>query len=95
MKTKTYSQNAYPHVAAIFFLSIVTSLAETVTWDGSVNSTWTNSDSTSWSGGTYDNGDDAQFLGSGAGTVTLSGTISPGSVTVNSANDYTFTETKQ
>ena len=91
MKTKTHSQNAYPHVAAIFFLSVVTSLAETVIWDGSVNSTWTNSDSTSWSGGTYDNGDDAQFLGSGAGTVTLSGTISPGSVTVNSANDYTFT----
>ena len=90
MKTKTLSQNACTHAAAIFFLSVVTSIAETVTWDGG-DFTWTNPDSNSWSGGTYDNGDDAQFLGSGAGTITLSGTINPGSVTVNSASNYTFT----
>ena len=90
MKTKTLSQNACTHAAAIFFLSVVSSIAETVTWNGSGDYTWTNPDSTSWTGGTYDNGDDAQFLGSGPGTVTLSGTINPGSITVNSAADYTF-----
>jgi autotransporter-associated beta strand protein len=72
------------------FLTVAASSAETVTWDGSSDFNWTNPDSTSWSGGTYDNGDDAQFLGSGAGTVTLSGTINPGSITVNSAGNYTF-----
>ena len=90
MKTKTLSQNACTRAAAIFILSVVSSIAETVTWNGG-DFTWTNPDSNSWSGGTYDNGDDAQFLGSGAGTITLSGTINPGSVTVNSASNYTFT----
>jgi len=73
--------------------SIAISHAETVTWDGTTSgdAIWTDADSNSWSGLTYDNGDDAQFLGDGAGTVTLSGTITPNSVLVNSANDYDFT----
>ena len=73
--------------------SIAISHAETVTWDGTTSgdAIWTDADSNSWSGGQYDNGDDAQFLGAGAGTVTLSGTITPNSVLVNSANNYDFT----
>ena len=72
--------------------SIAISHAETVTWDGTTSgdAIWTDADSNSWSGGTYDNGDDAQFLGDGAGTVTLSGTITPNSVLVNSANNHDF-----
>ncbi len=65
-------------------------VAEIVTWDGSGDMTWTDGDSNSWSGDTYDNGDDAQFLGAGLGTVTVSGAISPASVTVDAAGDYTF-----
>ena len=62
-------------------------------WDGDDtggDQTWTDGDTNSWSTATYNNGDDAKFLGDGLGTVTLSGTIDPGSVTVNSADDYTF-----
>lgn len=51
---------------------------------------WTQSDATSWSGSTYMSGDLAQFLGAGAGTVTLSSAITPGSVVVNSSASYTF-----
>jgi autotransporter-associated beta strand protein len=60
-------------------------------WDGSTDSTWTNPDSTSWSGETYDDGDDVSFAGTGAGTVTLSGSVAPGSVAVDATADYTFT----
>ena len=91
MKTQNPLLHANACAVAIMFLAAAASSAETVTWDGSTDFNWTNPDSTSWSGGTYDNGDDAQFLGSGAGTITLSGTINPGSVTVNSASNYTFT----
>ncbi|MGB2091781.1 MAG: beta strand repeat-containing protein, partial [Akkermansiaceae bacterium] len=90
MKTQNPLIHTNACAAAIMFLTVAASSAETVTWDGSSDFNWTNPDSTSWSGGTYDNGDDAQFLGSGAGTVTLSGTINPGSITVNSASNYTF-----
>ena len=86
-----------PHIFTLNLLALLGSAAiaqaETVTWDGTASgdAIWTDADSNSWSGGQYDNGDDAQFLGAGAGTVTLSGTITPNSVLVNSANDYDFT----
>ncbi|NNC88558.1 MAG: hypothetical protein HKN82_08895, partial [Akkermansiaceae bacterium] len=66
--------------------------AAVVTWDASGDSTWSGpSDATSWSGATYNDGDDAEFLGAGTGTVTITGTVNPLSVTVNSAAaaDYT------
>ena len=78
-------------LAAFTFSS--TAQAETVIWNGDDtggDQTWTDPDSNSWSGGQYDNGDDAEFNGAGLGTVTLSGTINPNSVLVNSAGDYTF-----
>ncbi|MDG1356885.1 MAG: autotransporter-associated beta strand repeat-containing protein, partial [Akkermansiaceae bacterium] len=90
MKNKNALLHTNVCVTTIMILTVAASPAETVTWDGITDLSWTNPDSTSWTGGTYDNGDDAQFLGSGAGTVTLLGTINPGSITVNSANNYTF-----
>ena len=55
--------------------------AETVTWDGSTDMTWTAlQDATSW-GGATDDGDDAQFLGAGLGTVTIAGPVLPLSTT--------------
>ena len=71
----------------------ISSQAATVVWDGSTDTTWTaGSDATSWSGATYNDGDDVQFTGAG-GTVTLSGVIDPNSVLVNSSSDYTFAGT--
>jgi hypothetical protein len=35
----------------------------TVTWDGVTHSTWTQPDSTTWSGATYQSGDTAVFAG--------------------------------
>jgi len=83
------------HTFAVAILSLLPNSAwaqSTVTWDAGTDFIWDTTTS-NWTGTTYTNGDDAQFLGSGAGTVTLSGTINPGSVTVNSANDYTFSGT--
>ncbi len=60
-----------------------------VVWNGSGDMNWTQPDSTSWSSDTYQSGDTAIFAGAGQGTVTLSGTITPGAVTV-SAGTYTF-----
>jgi len=62
---------------------------EIVTWAGG-DMTWTNPDSDSWGTATYNDGDDAQFGDTGAGTVTISGTVNPGSVTVNSLSNYTI-----
>lgn len=61
-------------------------------WDGSTDMTWTAPDSTSWSGDFYTDGQDVSFSDLGAGTVTVSGTVAPGSVTLNnsSGNDFTF-----
>ncbi|MGB2091559.1 MAG: beta strand repeat-containing protein, partial [Akkermansiaceae bacterium] len=88
---KVYTSNCkLPYfAAALFILSGSLSHAATVIWDAGVNSTWDTTTS-NWTGTTYTSGDDAQFLGTGAGTVTLSGTITPGSVLVSSSNDYTF-----
>ncbi len=63
--------------------------AATVLWDGSTDMTWSEPDTTSWSGETYNSGDTAQFQGAGQGTVTVSGTVTPASVVVTSGN-YTF-----
>ncbi len=64
--------------------------AATVTWDGSTDMDWTQPDATSWGASTYTNGDDASFLGSGTGTVTIVGTVNPGSVLVDGTAPYTF-----
>ena len=68
----------------------LTVVALPLVWDGSTDSDWTNPDSDSWSGYTYNNGQAAIFADAGAGTVTLSGAIAPFAVTVGGASDYTF-----
>ena len=60
------------------------------TWDGSTDMTWASPDSTSWSGNTYTDGDFVTFGDTGVGAVTISGTVAPGSVTVNSSLAYSF-----
>jgi fibronectin-binding autotransporter adhesin len=65
-----------------------------ITWDASDDSDWTGpSDATSWSTATFFDGDNVSFGDTGFGTVTISGTVEPSSVTVNNTtpNDYTFT----
>lgn len=71
-------------------ITVVAPPTPPLVWDGSTDSTWTNPDATSWSGETYNNGDDVTFFDAGAGIVTLSGTIEPGSVALDSASDYSF-----
>ena len=84
----TLPRHAFACAAALFTLSAITAHGQaTVTWDAGTDFNWDTTTS-NWTGTTYTNGDDAQFLGSGAGTVTLSGTITPNSVLVNSTNDY-------
>jgi len=61
----------------------------TVTWDGSTDATWTQPDSTSWSGGTFNGGDTTLFSGLGTGTVTISGSVTPGQINVT-AGSYAF-----
>ena len=71
-------------------------LAATQTWDGSGDTTWSaGSDGTSWSGAanTFIDGDAVQFDSTVAGTVNITGAVSPGSVSVSGANDYTFSGT--
>ena len=62
--------------------------SQTVTWSGG-NMTWTQPDSDSWTSATYNIGNTAVFAGSGAGTVTISGTVTPGQINVT-AGSYTF-----
>lgn len=69
--------------------------AATLTWIGGVSSCWNTQDA-NWldEGGNavaYQDGDAVVFNGAAAGVITLEGTLAPGSVTVNSANDLTFT----
>jgi len=78
-------------VAGLVLALAGTAQAVTVTWDGSTDMNWDEPDSTSWSGGTYNSGDTAQFLGSGTGTVNVAaGGVTPGAVSVNAAGNYTF-----
>lgn len=72
------------HACFLFLVAQTAAVAVEVTWDGSGNMTWTQPDNTSWSGSTYQSGDIALFAGAGAGTVTLSTTITPGGVIVSS-----------
>ncbi|MDG1300588.1 MAG: autotransporter-associated beta strand repeat-containing protein [Opitutae bacterium] len=72
---------------------VVTLTVPGIDWDGSTDMVWTNPDSTSWSGDTYNDGDNVIFGDTGAGTVTVSGPVAPFGVVVNNTagNDYTFT----
>lgn len=75
---------------AVVFILSAGGQAATVTWDGSGDMNWDEPDATSWGTDTYNSGDDAQFTGTGTGTVTVAaGGVTPGSVTVSSGN-YTF-----
>jgi len=91
MKTK----NKIPHlILAGLFGTSLASQADIVVWDGSTDTNWSASpDGTSWSGGTYNDGDDAQFNGTGS-TVSITGFVTPGSITINdNANPiYTFAD---
>lgn len=80
-------------LAVVVGMLVGAAQASDVTWDASGDSSWTEpADTTSWSGGTYNSDDTAQFLGSGAGTVTIqAGGVMPGAVIVNSSANYTFT----
>ena len=69
-------------------LTVTAGGALTLTWSGTTDMVWTQPDSTSWNA-TYYSGDSALFTGSGTGTVTISGTVTPLSVNV-SAGNYTF-----
>ena len=67
-----------------------------LTWNGSNSSTWLTGDALNWTddasnlAGTFATGSNTTFGDTGAGIVTISGTVLPGSVTVNSAASYTF-----
>ena len=88
--SKTGWKSAYGSLLALVILAgPALGDGNSVTWDGSGNMTWTQPDATSWGGATYETNDFAIFAGAGQGTVTLSGTITPGSVTV-STGAYTF-----
>jgi autotransporter-associated beta strand protein len=65
---------------------------QNLTWAGG-NMTWTQPDSDSWSGGngTYVSGDNVTFTSTGAGTVTISGTVNPANFTITSGTTYAFT----
>gem|GEM_PF-2546495 len=63
--------------------------ASNVTWSG-VNTNWSQPDSDSWSGATYNSDDTAQFGDTGVGTVIIdAGGVTPGAVVVSSGT-YTF-----
>lgn len=67
--------------------------AATVTWDGSGDMTWTQPDTTSWSGATNQISDTVQFLGAGTGTITVQpgGVTAGGIIVSNNTANYTFT----
>jgi autotransporter-associated beta strand protein len=66
------------------------SAQQTVTWTGSGDTTWSQPDATSWSA-TYASGDNVVFTTTGGpATVTISGTVTPGSVLFNSGSNYTL-----
>ncbi|MGB6219941.1 MAG: autotransporter-associated beta strand repeat-containing protein [Haloferula sp.] len=82
-----FEQDAVAGFARVVIVSIP---LPPIVWDASTDSDWTNPDSTSWSGETYDDGDGVVFPTAGAGPVNIASTVSPGSVLVDSSNDYTF-----
>ena len=91
---KTTTTKAGLQAALICILASGPASAAAVVWDAGTNNDWSGTgDTTSWSGGTYNDGDDAQFNGAGTGVVNITGTVNPGSISVDtSSGDYTFTE---
>jgi len=84
--------SVFARVAVVVGMLVGAAQAADVTWDASTDRNWTEPDSTSWSGSTYQSGDTAQFLGAGSGTITNdAGGVTPGTVIVNSSANYTFT----
>ncbi len=79
-------------LSALLLTTYASSLnAATVTWDAETDNQWSGTgDATSWSGETYNDGDKVQFLGDGAGTVDITATVSPESITVNAETNYLF-----
>jgi fibronectin-binding autotransporter adhesin len=85
--------NRIPRLSALMavFLAVGQASAETVTWDGGTDRTWTEQDSTSWSGGTYHSDDTVIFNITGAGDVIIGAEgVTPGAIIVDSPSDYTF-----
>ena len=77
-------------IVCVVFMVASWGRAETVTWDG-VDMNWTNPDTDSWGGDTYNDGDHVEFLGAGLGTVTVdAGGVMPGSILVGAAGAYTI-----
>ena len=52
--------------------------AATVTWDAGVNNTWDIGTTANWTGSTYTDGDDVQFLGPCVGSALSSSSNTPG-----------------
>ncbi|MEN8862379.1 MAG: autotransporter-associated beta strand repeat-containing protein [Lentimonas sp.] len=71
-------------------LTVVAPPAPPLVWDGNTNTSWTNPDADSWTGETYNDGDDVQFLDANASAVTISGAVAPDSILVDSTIDYTI-----
>ena len=78
---------------------VVTGAAASVTWSGSVDSSWSSGPSSSANWTTSDtvddtthfyDGDSVNLAGAGAGSITLSSDISAGAVTVSGTSDYTL-----
>ncbi len=89
MRTRAKQAEAIMALAGLLALGTP---ADVVTWDGSGDMNWTQPDSTSWGGATYDSGDTVQFLGAGPGTVTVdAGGVTPAEVIVDAGTSYTFT----
>jgi len=79
-------------IAMAMVLGMGTAEAIDQTWNGSPDMNWLEPDLTSWSGATYQNGDNVTFTAAGAGTVNLqAGTVSPANITINATANYIFT----
>jgi autotransporter-associated beta strand protein len=83
MKPRKYTSLFAACAAGATLLLATSAHAADVTWTG-VNMTWSQPDSNSFGASTYNSGDDVTFAGSGTGTVTISGTVTPGSILVSS-----------
>lgn len=81
MTMKTLLQITGCVVSLMLCSTFNSGFAATVNWDGSVDATWSQPDATSWTGGTYNVGDDVVFGNTGLGIVTLSGALTPGGLT--------------
>ena len=83
MSKKLVGMLAMIAVMSVFAVGVQ---AQTVTWDGSTDMNWTQPDTTSWSGDTYESGNNVEFLGDGAGTVNVdAGGVTPGNMVVDAS----------